>query len=146
MPTLVLTVTGMSCGGCSGSVENVVKKVPGVAEVKAEFQPTNKVTVTGEGEERAMRTLPLALSPLRGNCNSAASSAAAHSAALLLHKLNLSLPSGHQPASPHQNAWPRTLFTRLCLLMLPVLAVVPPDYDTMAIKEAIEKAGFKVEG
>jgi len=68
MPTLVLTVTGMSCGGCSGSVENVVKKVPGVAEVKAEFQPTNKVTVTGE------------------------------------------------------------------------------DYDTMAIKEAIEKAGFKVEG
>lgn len=46
--THVLTVTGMMCGGCSGGCENVVKKIAGVASVKAEPQPANKVTVVGD--------------------------------------------------------------------------------------------------
>eukprot|EP00310_Coccolithus_braarudii_P013966 CAMPEP_0183347224 /NCGR_PEP_ID=MMETSP0164_2-20130417/12109_1 /TAXON_ID=221442 /ORGANISM="Coccolithus pelagicus ssp braarudi, Strain PLY182g" /LENGTH=69 /DNA_ID=CAMNT_0025518615 /DNA_START=51 /DNA_END=260 /DNA_ORIENTATION=+ len=53
---IILTVTGMSCGGCSGSVNKVVGKVNGVATVNAEHQPINKVTVTGEDfDEEAVR-------------------------------------------------------------------------------------------
>ena len=51
--TVVLTVTGMSCGGCSGSVQNVVSKLANVESVFVEHQPTNKVTVTGDGLDRA---------------------------------------------------------------------------------------------
>jgi len=43
-----LAVTGMMCGGCSGGCENVVKKIAGVASVKAEPAPINKVTVVGD--------------------------------------------------------------------------------------------------
>ena len=50
MPELVLTVTGMACGGCSGAVEKIIKDFDGVVEVKAEPTPANKVTITGEGE------------------------------------------------------------------------------------------------
>eukprot|EP00967_Tisochrysis_lutea_P004983 scaffold5901_cov24-Tisochrysis_lutea.AAC.1 len=46
--THVLTVTGMMCGGCSGSLETIVKKMPGVISIKAEPQPVNKVTLVGD--------------------------------------------------------------------------------------------------
>ena len=51
--TLELNVTGMSCDGCSGSVNTVVSKLAGVEKVVAEHQPTNKVTVTGTALDRA---------------------------------------------------------------------------------------------
>lgn len=45
MPT-ELKVTGMMCGGCTGSVENAVGKLDGVTSVKAVWEE-NKVTVEG---------------------------------------------------------------------------------------------------
>ncbi len=40
-----LRVNGMTCGGCSASVEQALKKVDGVVEVKAKFGPEGTVWV-----------------------------------------------------------------------------------------------------
>ena len=40
-----LRVNGMTCGGCSGSVEHALKKVDGVADVKAKWGPKGTVWV-----------------------------------------------------------------------------------------------------
>lgn len=45
MKKLVLNVKGMMCEGCENRIVNVVKKIEGVDEVKAEHK-TGKVTVT----------------------------------------------------------------------------------------------------
>lgn len=39
METIVLTVTGMTCGGCVASVERVLGALPGVARVEVTLQP-----------------------------------------------------------------------------------------------------------
>lgn len=57
MPSLELNVTGMMCGGCTGSVEAVVSKVDGVIAVKAEHQPANKVTIDGVFDEAAVKAV-----------------------------------------------------------------------------------------
>ena len=46
--TLELKVDGMMCGGCEGSVTNVVEKISGVTSVKASHSE-KKVTVEGDG-------------------------------------------------------------------------------------------------
>ena len=51
-------VEGMMCGGCTGSVEAVVKKIDGVAEVKANHKdedPPNQVTVKGDYDLDAIK-------------------------------------------------------------------------------------------
>ena len=40
-----LRVNGMTCGGCSGSVEQALKKVEGVADVKAKYGSEGTVWV-----------------------------------------------------------------------------------------------------
>jgi copper chaperone len=40
-----LRVNGMTCGGCSASVEQALKKVDGVVEVKAKYGPEGTVWV-----------------------------------------------------------------------------------------------------
>lgn len=55
MPPLVLTVTGMSCGGCSSAVKRVVEKLQGVESCLADHQ-ADKVTVNGDGyDEKSVR-------------------------------------------------------------------------------------------
>lgn len=44
MHTETLNITGMTCGGCTGSVTNALKRVDGVGEVKVS-SPTGKATV-----------------------------------------------------------------------------------------------------
>lgn len=39
METIVLTVTGMTCGGCVGSVERVLTALPGVQRVEVTLEP-----------------------------------------------------------------------------------------------------------
>ncbi len=39
MTEIILTVTGMSCGGCVNSVQNVLKAVPGVQAVEVTLSP-----------------------------------------------------------------------------------------------------------
>ena len=55
MPQVEFKVTGMSCGGCSGSVEKVVSQIAGVTSVKAEHSPTDKVTVDGSFDSGAVK-------------------------------------------------------------------------------------------
>ncbi len=55
MPPLELTVTGMSCGGCSNAVKRVVEKLEGVDSCLADHQ-ADKVTVDGNGyDEKLVR-------------------------------------------------------------------------------------------
>ena len=44
MQTEILTVTGMTCGGCTGSVTNALKAVSGVDDVKVSLS-TGEATV-----------------------------------------------------------------------------------------------------
>ena len=53
MPT-VLKVEGMSCGGCSGSVNTVVGKIAGVEKVVADHD-ANIVTIEGEPDMDAVK-------------------------------------------------------------------------------------------
>ena len=46
MPDYEIKVTGMMCGGCTGSVNSVVGKVDGVEKVDAKHTPDDKVLVT----------------------------------------------------------------------------------------------------
>lgn len=39
MTEITLTVTGMSCGGCVNSVQNVLKALPGVHAVEVTLSP-----------------------------------------------------------------------------------------------------------
>lgn len=39
MTDITLTVTGMSCGGCVNSVQNVLKALPGVQTVEVTLSP-----------------------------------------------------------------------------------------------------------
>ena len=39
METIALKVSGMTCGGCVGSVTRVLKAVPGVTEVSVQLTP-----------------------------------------------------------------------------------------------------------
>ena len=39
MAEITLAVTGMSCGGCVNSVQNVLKALPGVQEVQVTLDP-----------------------------------------------------------------------------------------------------------
>ncbi|MEW6119131.1 MAG: heavy-metal-associated domain-containing protein [Pseudomonadota bacterium] len=39
MQTLVLTVTGMSCGGCVASVTNILSALPGIESVEVTLDP-----------------------------------------------------------------------------------------------------------
>lgn len=43
----VLTVSGMTCGGCASTVTRILSRVPGVAEAKVDFV-TGRATITGE--------------------------------------------------------------------------------------------------
>ncbi len=45
-----LKVTGMTCGGCVSSVERVVRKVPGVTDVKVTLEDGRLVVDGGERE------------------------------------------------------------------------------------------------
>ena len=45
MEKIVLDVKGMMCEGCENRVQNVVKKIEGVENVKADHN-TGKVTIT----------------------------------------------------------------------------------------------------
>ena len=45
MQTEILKVTGMSCGGCVGTIETALNAVPGVASAKASLA-THEATVT----------------------------------------------------------------------------------------------------
>lgn len=45
MDTLTLPVTGMTCGGCVNSVQNVLKTLPGVTEAEVSLTP-GQVRVT----------------------------------------------------------------------------------------------------
>ena len=47
MPDYEIKVTGMMCGGCTGSVNSVVGKVDGVEKVDAKHTPDDKVLVPG---------------------------------------------------------------------------------------------------
>lgn len=50
-----IDVNGMSCGGCEKSIETVVKKIDGVADVRASHT-ARKVLVSGTGfDEGAVR-------------------------------------------------------------------------------------------
>jgi len=49
MSEVVLKVTGMSCEGCSGSINNVVGKIDGVTSVNADHD-NDKVTINGTFE------------------------------------------------------------------------------------------------
>ncbi|MCO4744661.1 MAG: heavy-metal-associated domain-containing protein [Proteobacteria bacterium] len=51
--TLTYTVTGMTCGGCKGSVERVVKRVAGVEDVRVELE-TGAVEVDGAADRAAV--------------------------------------------------------------------------------------------
>lgn len=51
MQTEVLNVTGMTCGGCTGSVTNALKRVVGVGDVKVSLS-TGEATVQYD-EKRA---------------------------------------------------------------------------------------------
>ena len=53
MPPLELTVTGMSCGGCSNAVKRVIEKLEGVESCLADHQ-TDKVTVNGNGYDEKL--------------------------------------------------------------------------------------------
>ena len=44
MQTEILNVTGMTCGGCTGSVTNALKRVDGVSDVKVSLS-TGEATV-----------------------------------------------------------------------------------------------------
>jgi copper chaperone CopZ len=52
--TLTLKVSGMTCQGCARSVENVVKKTPGVETAKVDLQAA-VLTVTGRVDANAVR-------------------------------------------------------------------------------------------
>eukprot|EP00308_Calcidiscus_leptoporus_P014864 CAMPEP_0119359420 /NCGR_PEP_ID=MMETSP1334-20130426/7309_1 /TAXON_ID=127549 /ORGANISM="Calcidiscus leptoporus, Strain RCC1130" /LENGTH=70 /DNA_ID=CAMNT_0007374089 /DNA_START=72 /DNA_END=284 /DNA_ORIENTATION=- len=55
--TIELDVEGMACGGCSGSVKNVIEKLEGVESVvahHAKMDNPNKVFVEGSVEEAAV--------------------------------------------------------------------------------------------
>lgn len=43
----VLTVSGMTCGGCANTVTRILSRVPGVAEAKVDFA-TGRATIKGE--------------------------------------------------------------------------------------------------
>ena len=45
--TIVLAVSGMTCGGCAKSVTRVLAKVPGVAKVDVDFG-TGRAVVVGD--------------------------------------------------------------------------------------------------
>lgn len=42
----VLTVTGMTCGGCAATVQRVLSRVPGVTAAEVD-RPAGRVTVQG---------------------------------------------------------------------------------------------------
>jgi copper chaperone CopZ len=46
-----LRVNGMTCGGCSASVEQALKNVDGVADVKAKYGPEGTVWVKYEDQK-----------------------------------------------------------------------------------------------
>ncbi len=43
----VLTVSGMTCGGCANTVARILSRVPGVADAKVDFA-TGRATIRGE--------------------------------------------------------------------------------------------------
>jgi copper chaperone len=43
----VLTVSGMTCGGCANTVTRILSRVPGVAEAKVDFA-TGRAAIKGE--------------------------------------------------------------------------------------------------
>lgn len=45
MKEIILNVKGMMCGGCENRVQNVIKDIEGVENVKADHN-TGKVTIT----------------------------------------------------------------------------------------------------
>ena len=46
-----LRVNGMTCGSCSASVEQALKKIDGVADVKAKWEPEGTVWVKFEDKK-----------------------------------------------------------------------------------------------
>lgn len=40
MQTIILTITGMTCGGCVNSVTRVLKELPGVNQVQVTLLPS----------------------------------------------------------------------------------------------------------
>jgi len=54
MTDITLTVTGMSCGGCVNSVQNVLKALPGVQTVEVTLSPGQaRVTYDDSRVDRA---------------------------------------------------------------------------------------------
>lgn len=49
LPSLVLSVTGMTCAGCEATVADRLKRVPGVAEVRVSYDDGNAVVVFEQG-------------------------------------------------------------------------------------------------
>lgn len=43
METTTIKVTGMTCGGCSGSVTRVLSELPGVAQAEVTLEPGQAV-------------------------------------------------------------------------------------------------------
>ncbi|GGX81639.1 heavy-metal-associated domain-containing protein [Vogesella alkaliphila] len=57
MTNLILTVDGMTCGGCANSVKKALAGVPGVAEVEVDLA-AKRVSVRHDGsaDEGALRS------------------------------------------------------------------------------------------
>ena len=60
METIALKVSGMTCGGCVGSVTRVLKAVPGVTEVAVQLTP-GRAEVTYDPARTAPASLKAAI-------------------------------------------------------------------------------------
>jgi len=58
--TIALKVSGMTCGGCVGSVTRVLKAVPGVTEVAVQLTP-GRAEVTYDPASTTPETLKAAI-------------------------------------------------------------------------------------
>lgn len=50
---MTMKVTGMSCGGCRASVENALRRVPGVSAVSVSLEKAEAVVEFDEGKVSA---------------------------------------------------------------------------------------------
>lgn len=66
MALLTLKVDGMSCGGCAQSVEKVIGNLPGITNVKADYE-TGRVKVEFFTNGPGHKTLTEALSKIGYN-------------------------------------------------------------------------------
>lgn len=51
----VLTVSGMTCGGCANTVTRILSRVPGVVEAKVDFA-SERATIKGEAPPAVLIT------------------------------------------------------------------------------------------